>query len=429
MGRYHDSRTPRIEFRGVVISLYRRPRGNWEAGFTIPGRKRGKAYGPTEAICRDAAVEKIRAEMGAEQYAAKSDEDAARRLLDSTGVSLAEAARYWLAQHSKPLLNGTVSEVRKVWLALRGGKKKKKQYHHVRALESRSKHLLGEFGNRQIATLGVVDLTRWQDDIEETFAPRTARNIHDAAKDMWKFARKRGYLDAERLSAMEQVDRPTAGPGPREIYTPEEMQLFLDAAWGMASPGAVPMGLSAFGYARSEENCKGDPDEPLEKRICWEDIKWKEGYTYIRPEVSKTKVKRRAGLPKNLKAMIGPLKGKGPIYTDTRLDLEYQKIARRAGLKLRYNAWRHSCLTYAMLLAKSPTDVANMAGNSVAIIETNYRNREATKAEAIRWGKLMPRVAWGSQPRKTKKRPAQPTVGRAKSGRFARLGGKAAKLR
>lgn len=49
---------------------------------------------------------------------------------------------------------------------------------------------------------------------------------------------------------------------PIKIYTPDQMQRLLDAAWGMASPGAAPMAFSGFGYIRAEESCRTDPDDP-----------------------------------------------------------------------------------------------------------------------------------------------------------------------
>jgi hypothetical protein len=118
--------------------------------------------------------------------------------------------------------------------------------------------------------------------------------------------------------------------------------------------------------------------------------------------------------------MLRPLRGKGALYKETRLDLAYQKIARRAGVKLKYNAFRRSCITYEMLLAKNATEVANKAGNSVAIIESNYRNRNATITQAKKWRKLKPQVVWGSALRnqKPKAKPVLPKDRRASNGRF-----------
>jgi hypothetical protein len=396
MSRRRKPTTITIENRGVSISFYPNARGTWEASFTIPGRKRDKAFGSTEAECREVAFQKIRDELGADQYADKSDEDAARRILKDHGVSLVESARYWVAEHSKPLENRTVREVRDLWLAHRKGIKAKKGYHYARSLASRSRHIFAKFGDRLIASLTMHELVLWQDEIEQVFEPRGARNIHDATKGLFKFARKRSFLDPERLSAMERLDRPKAGPAGKKIHTPEVMQILLDTAWGYALPGAIPMAATAFGSLRAEELCRQDPDAPLEDRVCWEDVFWREKFIWVRDEADKNSQGRRAGMPNNLIEMLRPRKDKGPLYSGSRLDLAYQEIAKKAGVEWMHNALRHSCLTYLMLLAANATEGATGAGNSVAIIEARYRNRRATKAEARKWFKLKPRVAWGS---------------------------------
>ena len=222
------------------------------------------------------------------------------------------------------------------------------------------------------------------------------RNIHDSTKALFTYARKRGYLIADRLSVAERLDRPTADPGKKGIFTPEEKQKLVDTAWGYAMPGAIPLMVVGFGSTRSEESCKQDPDEPMEHRILWEDILWNENYINIRPEVAKTGVDRRAGLPANLKAMLQPLRGTGPLYAGKRLDLAFAAITAKAGVTWKFNGPRHSCITYDMLLAPNATEVANRSGNSVAMIERCYRNTKATRSQAEAWFSIQPRVAWGS---------------------------------
>jgi len=167
----------------------------------------------------------------------------------------------------------------------------------------------------------------------------------------------------------------------------------------LASRQTTPTGrapaISDMGSSVMLELCGQNPDEPLEHRLAWEDVMWKEGNILIRPEVSKTRELRKAGLPKNLKKMLYPLRGRGPIYPGTRLDLAYSAIAVAAGVTWKHNAHRHSCLTYDMLLAPNATEVANRAGTSVITIETYYRNRHATRGQALDWFSLKPRVGWG----------------------------------
>jgi hypothetical protein len=390
MGRSPDLRTPKINYRGVLIRFYRHRKG-WKATFKLHGQKRRECYGITESAAREVAQNAIGNDLDPSAIELGKDEVTARSLLSDHGVSLTEAARYWLTKHAKPLIEATVTDIRGTWLKLR---EKTQGYHHAKSLRARSRHFEDAFPDRKIASFTVTELVLWQDALELKFEGRTVRNIHDAVKQLFKFARKRGYLEVERLSAMEIVDRPKASPGKKEIYTPEQMQKLLNAAWSIGSPAAAAMAISGFTAVRSEEIYSVDPDKPEEDQLVWEDFRWKENFIYIREEVSKLGIARNVPIPKNLKKMLQPLAGKGPVYTETRLDAAYAKIARKAGLAWKHNALRHSAITYDMLLSSSPAEVANRSGNSISIIESSYRNRGATTAQAQAWFKLISKVTW-----------------------------------
>ncbi len=262
----------------------------------------------------------------------------------------------------------------------------------------RSRRFAENFGLRSIASITQAELIDWQDGLELKYQGRTVRNIHDATKHFFKFARKRNYLDSERLSPMEMIDRPRAPSARKEIYTPQQMQLLLDAAWALGSSAAVSMVVAAFTAIRTEEIAPVNPDRLANERLTWEDFRWRENFIHIREEVAKLKRSRHVQLRKNLHEMLLPRLGSGPIYAAKRLDLAYAKIAQKAGITWKRNGLRHSAITYDMLLSPSPAQVANRAGNSVATIESNYRNRGATKAQAVAWFKLLPQVPWASDP-------------------------------
>ena len=332
MGRPHHSDTVLHVFKGVTISLYyRKGRGDWEAGFTVPGQKRGRTTGADERQCREAAEEKIREKFDPAAFEARRDHERACELLADFGATLIEVARFYLSQHAKPEFSGTVNEVRVRYLAKLQAKNDKSHFHHYRSSTQCTSRLATEFGDRKISTITLAQLTNLFDELELTRAGRTLRNIHDAVRALFVFARKRGFLIADKLSVAEQMDRPEAGAGKKGIFTSLEMQRLLDTGWGYAMPGAVALAVIGFGSGRSEECCKQDPDESLEHRIWWEDLMWAKKYINIREEVAKTRVDRHAGLPANLKSMLKPLAGTGPIYTGKRLDLAFAAIAAKAG--------------------------------------------------------------------------------------------------
>jgi integrase len=261
-----------------------------------------------------------------------------------------------------------------------------------------------------ISSITQLDINRWllhlanveKSPGEKKHSGRTQRNIYDATKLLCKFARQQGFLVSDRLSAIEIATRPKAERSKKHIYTPEVMQAYLDAAWGMASPGAIPMAITAITAIRTEEICSPDPKATDEVVLHWEDFRWKEKFIYIRPEVDKNGEGRNVPMSPLLIRLLEPFKGKGKVYPDKRLDLHYSAIAAKAGLKWKTNAPRHSAITYDMLLSNSPAEVANRSGNSVQTIESSYRNRGATKDQALAWFKLKPQVEWGSSTHESK---------------------------
>ena len=391
MARPINPRGAGIIYRGVQNRLYPRSDG-WKATFKLHGQERRECYRATQAAAQQAAQDAIAKELDPYLASAGRDEETARKLLADHGVSLTEAARYWLWKHEKPLIEATVEDLRAKWLAVR---EKNAGYHHAKALRSRTFHFEEKFHGRKIASITQEELIEWQDILETKFEGRTVRNIHVATKMLFKYARKRGFLDGDRLSPMENVDRPSARSGKKGIFTPEQMQALFDAAWALASPAAAAMAIAAYTAIRSEELYSVDPDKSDDDQINWEDFRWKEKFIYVREEVSKLHTARNVPMPERLIKMLLPLKSTGPVYTKTRLDLAYAKIARRAGIEWKHNALRHSAITYDMLLSPSPAEVANRAGNSVAIIESSYRNRGATVDQAKAWFKLSPKEKWG----------------------------------
>jgi hypothetical protein len=394
MARRPDLRIPTVTYRGVTIRLYRH-RNRWKSTFLLHGHPRFECYGPSQRAAQDSAEAAIAKNLDPDAFADGKDEQAARTLLNDHGVSLVEAARYWLTKHSKPLVEGTVNQVREIWLEAR--QRKNKSYHHLKSLRGRTLHLEEAFDNRQLSSLSLIELANWQDSLESKYEGRTARNIHDSCKQMFKFARKRGYLENDRITAMEELDRPSAGPSKKEIFTPEQMQKLLNAAWALGSPAAATLVIAGFTAIRSEELYTVDPDAPEDDQLMWEDFRWDQKFIYVRDSVAKLKTARNVPVPATALSLLKALKGTGQVYKETRLDAAYARIARKAGITWKHNALRHSALSYAMLLTNSPAEVANWAGNSVAIIEASYRNRGATKPQAKEWFKLLPQVPWDSK--------------------------------
>jgi hypothetical protein len=118
MGRRPNPRIPAVPYRGLTIRLYPRKDG-WKATYQFHGQKRQECYGPTQADAQHAAQEAISNQLAPGAIAYSTDEATARALLADHNVSLIEAARFWLAKHSKPLIEATAEQIRNTWLAVR----------------------------------------------------------------------------------------------------------------------------------------------------------------------------------------------------------------------------------------------------------------------------------------------------------------------
>ena len=393
MGRRPDPSIPSIQYKGVGIRLYRN-HSRWKATFQLHGQKRRECYGPTQAEAQKAAQEAIAREINPQAAANGRDEVVARALLRERGASLTDAAQAYISIKDEPEKKATVRELRSELVASLANE----GYHNRRSLEDRTQHFEDAFAERQIASIRSSEVFTWLGTLKTKggCGSRTVRNIFDATKYMFQFARSSGYLIADRLSAVEQLKRPRAESGKKEVYLPSVMQLLLDAAWGIASPAAPALAATGFGAIRSEELFTEDESKPRETRLCWEDFFWKEDVIKVRKETDKNKRGRIVPIRKNLRQMLYTLRGKGPLYTELRLDLEYAKIAAKAGVVWKANAHRHSAITYDLLISRNPAEVANRSGNSLAVIESSYRNPFATRSQAVAWFKLHPQAKWAS---------------------------------
>jgi hypothetical protein len=205
MARPPDPSIPSHRHRGVVIRLYQRKDG-WKATYQLHGHPRRECQRATQAAAQQAAIDAINLEMDPHAVADGKDEFIARALLKEHGVSLTETARLWLNKHSKPLVEGTAEQVRAHWLDYQ----KNLSHHQKRSLRSRTRHFEDAFKGRKFASITVQELENWLDDLlhEGDLTGRTVRNIYDGTKQLFKWARRKGYLDSERPSPMDDVDRP-----------------------------------------------------------------------------------------------------------------------------------------------------------------------------------------------------------------------------
>ena len=209
--------------------------------------------------------------------------------------------------------------------------------------------------------------------------PRTRNNYLGAFQALVNFAIERKFLpkDYDELTSLSKMDDDS---GEIEIFTPEEMRGFLAAAPAHARPFLI---IGAFAGLRSAE---------LE-RLNFEDISFAEGHLTVDAKKSKTKQRRIVPLSPNLREWIAPYANHtGPVLTSNANHTVRTIRESAPALKWKANALRHSYVSYRLAQVKSADQVALEAGNSPAMVFSNYRAL-VTEAQALDWFSIVPTTA------------------------------------
>jgi integrase len=163
-----------------------------------------------------------------------------------------------------------------------------------------------------------------------------------------------------------------------QIFTPEEITKLLQGAGDMTPFIAI----GAFAGLRSAEI----------SRLDWSEIDLDDGFIEVKAIKSKTGERRLVPIHDNLKKWLHSYRqqsGKVVSYANT--NKQIAKIARKAGVKWKHNALRHSFISYRVAECADIPRVADEAGNSPQMIRKHYLRR-VKPALAAKWFSLVPEV-------------------------------------
>ena len=134
-------------------------------------------------------------------------------------------------------------------------------------------------------------------------------------------------------------------------------------------------------------------------RLDWRDIDLAQGHIVIEARNAKTGARRIVPMAENLKEWLKPyVRPFGPVNPASNdqygnaLGDRFERAASRAKVKWKRNPLRHSFISYRVAVVKDVPQVALEAGNSPAVIFSNYRAL-ATDAEATAWFSILPQTA------------------------------------
>ncbi len=208
-----------------------------------------------------------------------------------------------------------------------------------------------------------------------SLSARSQNNFRSVIGTLIRFAQRRGYVSKEH-TGVAGIDKSSSTLGEVAVFTPAEIKRLL----AEAKPELVAaLSIGAFAGVRSEEL----------KRLQWEDVKLGQGHIEIRAAHSKTRVRRLIPISANLASWLKPFaKDCGPVTPFANLALQFDKLARKAGVGWKKNGLRHSFISYRVAQTGNVASVSLEAGNSPSVITRNYL-KCVTSATAQEWFSTM----------------------------------------
>jgi integrase len=390
-----------------VVTIYHTPKGEYD-GYTLSWRegdkRKRRIFADLARAKKEAGsiADKINHGENAALSLTNADRSAyvtACDFVDPTGVPLelaakqyaeihrilggrdpVEAARYYAKKHPIDMASKTVAEVAAEFLDAKTKAKKSNDY----LVDCRYRH--GKFAEAFQCNIGAVtgeQINEFLDDLDLSI--RSRNNFRLSIGTLYEFAKLKRYvpLDWDGMSHVEKVRDESEGE--ITIYSPDEMQAFLDRS----RPELVPfLAIGAFAGLRSAEI----------ERLTWADVFEKPGKIEVKAKKAKTRARRLVPIQPNLAKWLAPFEkhdraAKVVKFADIGLQIrelcEADKGKDLKALTWKRNALRHSFISYRLAEVQSAAQVALEAGNSETMIFKNYRD-VVTPESAKAWFSIEP---------------------------------------
>jgi integrase len=248
---------------------------------------------------------------------------------------------------------------------------------------------LKERFRRPIGSVTASDLDAWLRGLGRT--ARTRRNALVSLTTLFRFARGLGYLPKNIPTEAEGVARPKVRGGKIEIISPDDLTKILHAA--DTDERKIYFALGAFTGIRATEL----------SRLEWKDIDLTRRHVQVSAEDAKTATRRLVPICDSLFAWLLPYaKRKGRIFSSQR---QAERLVQWAGEQIGSwpkNCLRHSFVSYRVAQSQDVAKTALEAGNTPAMIFSNYRELVSPEAAAS-WFAIMP-VQKRKRPKSGKRR-------------------------
>jgi integrase len=367
------------------------------AGYYVDGKRVRKYFGTQRTAETFIEAEQIRREnLGkrATHIDGAIAEDALRAsdILKATPYTLLDAARFVVHAHTKlephsiridDAINEhaaaierrnrsvTVNQLFDEFIANRRAKGKSEIY--VRDLTTRLNRFKISMGDRIIADITSCEVDHWIQSLN--VGPQTQNNFRAVLSAMWTFAVRRGYA---ATNVIQLVDKTSVVRDHIPTFSVDQLTTLLVAA----PPEYLPvLAIGAFAGLRPEEINK----------LQWEDLDFQERTIRVNASAAKTRKKRFAEIPDNLRAWLEPYAGRtGPVAPPN-----LQKLRRATMKAAKIEKWpqdvlRHSFATAHYAFHRNPARTAVIMGHrDQNMLLTHYRDL-MKPSEAAKYWSLAP---------------------------------------
>jgi integrase len=336
------------------------------------------------------SAQKSLAACGTPLHIAAQEYAEARHLLKS--VQLLHAVRRYVEEHDPSTKRKPLAELVKEYVAtLRDSALTD---HHVATVHSHLKQFERVFSEKFLPDLMPQEIDAWlQGKTNWSSVSRT--NVRRALIAFGNWARKRGYLTAERKTVFDAMVNPKLPPTRIEILTPKELQ----ALFAVSIPATTPyLAIAAFAGLRSAEI----------ERLDWKEIQIERGFIEVASEKAKTRSRRLVPISENLAAWLGSCRqASGPVVPYSRVPEAQEFLVGKSKMPWKRNALRHSYISYRLAQMPDTARVALECGNSPDVIFKHYRELVAP-AQASEWFSIFPKGHVPAKPKKAAKKAKQP---------------------
>ena len=290
------------------------------------------------------------------------------------GHSVLDAAKYYMRHYDPARPRKPLSELAEEFLESRRAQGVSKGYLTLSEYTLRSFH--NAFSNSSLDDLDAGALERWME--SRTHLSNRSRNTYRVVLVCFgNFLKKRGYLPSDKPSVFQGICAWRDEIKPVTVFTPDEMRAMLNRAVEHLLPYIA---LGAFAGLRSAEIA----------RLDWQNIRFDRGFIECEASMTKTRQRRLVPICDNLRAWLQPLApASGKIVLHASIAEAAMSMARKAGVKWKKNALRHSYISYRLALMPDTARVALECGNSPNVIFKHYRELVVPE-QAKEWFDILP---------------------------------------